>query len=750
MRRRGFLAAAGAFVVALSVDGQLALAAPGKLDAPSPDLFIAIEPDGTVRLVCHRSEMGQHVLTSMAQLLAEELEVEWDRIEVVRADGDAKYGDQNTDGSRSVRRNFDRLRRAGAAMRVMLERAAAGRWKVSPSSVRAQAGTIVHDGSERVLDYGALAADAAKQPMPSGRALTLKPRKDWRFIAKPMPARSVPEVIRGRGQFAMDVQLPGMVVATIARPPTVLGTVASFDDTAALKVPGVLQTAKLPELPTPVLFHPLGGVAVIARDTWSAILGREALKVEWNPGPNAVYDSEAFAETLREQVRKKGDVKRDRGDADEALEKAAKTVRAEYYVPHLAHSSMEPPCAVARWDGDRVECWACVQTPQRARSEVAQACGVPEADVTVHVTLLGGGFGRKSKPDFVVEAALLAREVGKPVKVVWTREDDLRHGYYHTVSAQQLDAGLDEAGTCTAWRHRTAFPTIGSTFTAGLTEPRGGDLDQGAIDTPFDVPNLRLETGRAPAHLRIGWLRSVANIYHAFAVQSFVAEVAHAAGRDPLEVLLELIGPARRVDPSKDGAKYGNYGDSLRDHPIDTGRLAATAKEAGAMAKWGRSLPAGHGLGIAVHRSFNTYVATVIEAALDDDGRLSIPGIWSVMDAGTVVNPNHAASQLEGGTLFGLSNALYGSITAKSGAVVQGNFPQWRVMRMNEAPRTMETKIIESDAPPAGVGEPPTPPAAPALANAIFAASGIRVRTLPVFGTDRHDRLVRDAQEAAQ
>lgn len=742
--RRAFLGGAGALAVGVVLRGRLRADAPSPLadfeggDA-TPSLFIAIEPDGTTRLTCHRSEMGQHTWTAMAQIIAEELDADWARVVIEQAEGHPKYGDQNTDGSRSVRYNFTRLRTAGAAMRSLLVKAAADQWSVRPRDCRTESGQVIHDGSARRLGYGELTTAASALPVPRPRDIQLKERGDWKLIAHPIPSLTVPKIVRGEGTFGMDVQLEGMLYAVIARPPQVLGKVGSVDDAAAKQVPGVTQTVRMPELSDPPHFKPLGGVAVVARDTWSAIKGREALQVEWEAGPHGGYDSEAFAEELMQKVRSPGEVRRERGDVDAALE-GARRIAAEYYVPHLAQSPMEPPAATARWDGDRVECWACVQAPQATRKTVAEVCGIPEEQVTIHVTWLGGGFGRKSKPDFVGEAALIAREVGAPVKVVWTREDDLRHGYYHSVSAQRLEAGLDADGKCVAWLHRTVFPPISSTFVEGATEASWGDLQQGATDTPFDVPNLRLETGEAPAHVRIGWLRSVANIYHAFAVQSFVAELAHAAQRDPKEMLLELIGPARLVDPTTEGAEYGNYGSPMEDYPIDTARLTHVVETAAEMAGWGRTLPAGHGLGIAAHRSFVSYVATVVEVAVID-GKLTIPGVWSAMDAGTVVNPNHAESQLEGGTLFGLSNALYGAITAKDGAIVQGNFPDWRVMRMNESPRQMEVRVIESDAPPGGVGEPPTPPAAPALANAIFAATGVRVRRLPIFGPDRRDRL---------
>lgn len=748
--RRGFVAGAGAGGLAI---GVMLAASPVRADATAagladvrggdatPSLFIEITPEGAVKITCHRSEMGQQVWTSMAQIIADEMEADWSKMEIVQAIGHPRYGDQNTDGSRSVRRNLHRLRVAGAAMRAMLERAAAAEWGVDPLTCRGEQSVVKGPNGESAA-YGALAVRAGELPVPAEGELRLKSRAQWRYIGKPTPSLTVPMITRGQGTFGQDVMLPDMLYAVVARPPQVFGRVASVNDAEALKVAGVVRTVALPAIEPPAMFKALGGVAVVARDTWAAIQGRRALKIEWDAGVNGDYDSQSFAEEMMATARKPGAVRRNHGDVDAAFAGAAKRVEAEYYVPHLSHTQMEPPAATARWSADgKVECWACVQAPQETRAAVAGACGVPEDDVTVNVTWLGGGFGRKSKPDFVVEAALIAREAGKPVKVVWTREDDIQHGYYHSVSAQRMEGALDANGNCTGFLHRTVFPPIPSTFQAGLATPSWGELRLGASDTPFAIPNMRLESGDAPAKVRIGWLRSVSNIYHAFAVQSFAAELAAAAGRDHKDYLLELIGPARLVDPRNDGAEYDNYGEDMDEYPIDTGRLANVIRTVSDMAQWGRQMPAGHGLGIAAHRSFLTYVATVVEVAVDEEGRLTIPNVWSAIDAGTVVNPRHTESQLEGGTLFGLSNALFGAITAKGGAVEQRNFPDFRLMRMNEAPRAMTVKIVESDAPPGGVGEPPTPPAAPALANAIFAATGLRVRKLPVFGTDRANKL---------
>ncbi len=750
--RRDFGLATGAFTVGVALLGGRAVAdqtAGGLPVTPGgevdPALFITIEPDGIVKLTCHRSEMGQQTWTAMAQILADELDVPWELIEIVQAEGHPRYGDQNTDGSRSVRWNMERLRLTGAAMRAMLVSAAAERWGVDTADCQGADG-IVSGPNGRSTTYGELAEAASERPLPAERAIRLKDRSEWRYIGQPMPSLTVPLIVRGEGTFGIDVRLPNMAYAVIARPPVVFGSVRSVEDSATLEVPGVLRTVQLASPKAPALFKPLGGVAVIAEDTFAAIRGREELVIEWEAGPNGGYDTDTFVAAMLETAGQQGTVRRDRGDIETALAEADRRIEADYVVPHLAQAPMEPPVATARWDGDRVECWASTQAPQSARSTVAEVCGVPEENVTINVTWLGGGFGRKSKADFVAEAALLAREVGRPVKVTWTREDDLRHGYYHSISAQHLEGGLDADGNTMAFLHRTVFPPIPSTFQAGAETPSWGELRLGASDTPFATPNLRLETGDAPAHLRIGWLRAVANIYHAFAVQSFAHELANAAGRDPKDYLLELIGPPRLIDPREEGVEeYDNYGSPMEDYPIDTGRMRNVIETVADMADWGREMPRGSGLGVAMHRSFCTYCATVVEVSVDDEGRLAIPAVWSALDAGTVANPRHTAAQIEGGTLYGLSNALYGEITTSSGAVEQWNFPDFRVMRMNEAPRRMETHIVESVAPPGGVGEPPTPPAAPALANAIFSATGERIRRLPIFSGERRDRLaVRD------
>lgn len=740
--RRGFLAATGGLALSVALVGQVRAQAASPLadvtggDA-SPSLWVSIEENGNVKITCHRSEMGQQTWTAMGQIVADELEASWENVEIVQALGDAKYGDQNTDGSRSVRYNFHRLRVAGAAMRTMLRRAAADEWNVDVQSCNAELGVVTHLESGRKLTYGELASAASDQPVPDEAQITLKTSNEWRYIGQPVPSLTVPRIVSGDSAYGIDVDRPGMVYATIARPPQVFGKTGAFYDAEAKAVPGVLQTVRLPDLEPPALFKALGGVAVVATDTWAAIQGRDALEIEWLDGPNAGATSDARQAELEATARLPGDVRRNRGDVDAALDAAASRVEAEYYVPHLSQSPLEPPSATAEWTDGKLECWAAVQDPQSARNVLAQILGLALEDVTVHATWLGGAFGRKSKPDFVVEAALISREVGRPVKVTWTREDDIRHGYFHAGSAQRFEAGLDAEGTCTAFLHRTVFPTISSTFAPGANQPSALEMNLGATDTPFAAPNLRVESGRSSEDLRIGWLRSVCNIQHAFGVQSFAAELAHAVGRDPKDYLLELIGEPRKVDPTQEGAEYPNYDASLEEYPIETGRLSNVIRLASEMAGWGRSLPQGHGIGIAAHRSFLTYVAMVVEVAVDAEGSIGFPGVWLAVDAGTVVNPKHVRAQMEGGMLYGLSNALYGEITYSGGEVDQLNFPDWRLMRMEEAPRKFEVEIVSSNAPPAGVGEPGTPPAAPALANAIFAATGQRIRSLPILGPDR-------------
>ncbi len=738
--RRGFLrgmASAGAFVLCvrylpetLHAEG---LPANAKVDhaAFNPGVYLGIDTDGTVHIIAHRSEMGTTSRTSVPLILADELDADWKRVKLEQAIGDERYGSQNTDGSHSIREFYEPMRQAGATARLMLTQAAANKWGVPASECAADLHTIVHTPSKRRIGYGELAADAAKLPVPKTTELKFKPKSAWRYIGKGSPSYDLSDVVTGKAGYGMDARVEGMVYASIQRPPVLGGKVKSFDDKDALKVPGVSQTVTIDPFQGPWGFQPLGGVAVLAKNTWSAFQGRKSLKIDWENGPNESYNSDVYKKQLQETARKSAKVVRNVGDVDATFAKGGKVIEAEYYVPHLSHAAMEPLVAVADFKDGKVTAWAPTQNPQAVQDTVAKALGISKTDVICNVTLLGGGFGRKSKPDYVAEAAILSKKVGRPVKVVWTREDDIQFDFYHSVAAMYLKASVDDRGKPTAWLQRSAFPPIGS-----MGDPKsyyGGDFElaMGSTDVPFNVPNLRVENGQATAQIRIGWLRSVANIYHAFGVQTFADELAHAAGRDPLDYMMELIGPPRVVDMTN--VKNPNYGANYDVYPNDTGRLRNVLQIAADKSGWGkRKMGKGQGMGIAVHRSFLTYVANVVEVQVTDDGKLHIPRVETVVDAGLITNPEAARAQFEGAAVFGTSIALSGNITATNGAVNQSNFDTYPVTRMREAPLQTNVHLVESDAPPAGVGEPGVPPFIPALCNAIFAATGKRVRELPL------------------
>jgi isoquinoline 1-oxidoreductase beta subunit len=702
-----------------------------------PRVFVSIAKDGTVSIVCHRSEMGQGVRTGIPMIVADELEADWARVKIVQAPGDeVRYGNQDTDGSRSTRHFLRPMRETGAAARMMLEAAAAKRWGVPVGEVAAENHAVLHKASGRKLGYGELAEEAGTMPVPAQDQLRLKDPVRFRYIGKGLPMIDGLDITTGRAIYGQDVQLPGMKYAVVARPPVYGGKVQSLDAKAAMAIPGVEKIVQIEGTPPPSAFAPLGGVAVIAANTWIALKARDALKIEWDDGPNVEYDSKGYERQLHETSRKPGKVVRKEGDFDAAYAKATKKVEAEYYLPHHAHATMEPPAATARIVNGKCEVWACVQSPQGTRDLVAKRLGIPAADVTVNVTLLGGGFGRKSKADFAVEAAVLSKEMGgAPVKVVWSREDDIRNGYYHTVSAERVEAGLDEKGKAVAWRHNSVAPSLFALFGPDPKHENPLELGMGLVDNPFEIPNIRVENGEAQAMTRVGWFRSVSNIPHAFAVQSFAAELAAAAGRDQKDYLLELIGSARIFDPSQSSADpYWNNGEDPQVYRIETARLRGVVELAAEKAGWGRQLAPRHGLGIAVHRSFVSYIATVVEVAVDEKGVLTIPRVDVAVDCGPTVNPDGVRKQIEGACVMGLSLATKGEISYKRGRVEQGNFDDYDVTRINEAPRVTNVHIVPHgyDVPPGGVGEPGVPPFVPALTNAIFAATGKRIRRLPI------------------
>ena len=669
-------------------------------------------------------------------ILADELEADWAKVRIVQAPGDeVRYGNQDTDGSRSTRHFFMPMRRCGAAARQMLESAAAARWGVPASEVTAKNHQLLHRSTGRMLGYGEVARDAAALPVPAASDLKLKKTADFRYIGKgKLPIVDGFDITTGKAVYGIDVVLPDMLFAVIARTPVYGGTLRSFDAADAMKAPGVVKVVEIKGSPIPSAFQPLPGVAVIATNTWAAMNGRKALKLDWEGGPNATYSSDSYRAAMEAAAGKPGKLIRNTGDVDAAMKSAAKVVKAQYYVPHLTQAPMESPCATARLKDGRCEVWGPFQSPQAVRNDVAKRLDLSPDRVAVNVTLLGGGFGRKSKGDYAIEAALLARETGgKPVKVVWTRDDDLHHSFYHTVSVEHLEAGLDASGKPVAWLHRSVGPTLMALFMPDPKTESPIELGMGLTNVPFAVTNLRVENPEAAAHTRIGWYRAVSNIPHAFAIQSFVSEMAHAAKRDPKDFLLELLGPPRKIDP-RDINDTWNHGEDPTAYPVDIGRLRRVVTTVAKEANWGRSMPKGRGLGIAAHYSFTTYVASVVEVAVDGKGQLTIPRVDIAIDCGAIVNPERVRSQMEGACQMGIGNALAGEITFKDGRAQQDNFHQFEVLRMNAAPKVIVVHLIpgDYDAPLGGAGEPGVPPIAPALTNAIFAATGKRIRSLPI------------------
>lgn len=742
--RRGFMKGLlGAGALVLGVHYVPKMLWPGHDDstltdadraALHPNAFVGIETDGTVYIVASRSEMGTVIRTSLPLVVADELDADWKRVKIDQAIGDKRYGDQNTDGSHSIRSFYDVMRQAGATARVMLIRAAAEKWNVPASQCQTELHTVVHSSTGRRLSYGELASAAAKLEVPKKQDVQLKTKNEWRYIGKGMKSYDLTDLCTGRAVYGMDVRRDGMAYASIEHPPVLGGKIKSVDDSEALKVTGVHQTIPIDPFKPPCAFQPLGGVAVIADNTWAAFQGRKKLKIEWDNGPNATYDSDEYKKELYATARKPGKVIRNIGDADATFAKATNVFEAEYYVPLLAHAPMEPMVAAAEFKDGKVTAWCPTQNPQAVQAIVSQELGIPKEHVICHVTLLGGGFGRKSKPDYVAEAAVLSKKTGRPVKVVWTREDDIRFDYYNAVAAMYMKAALDTKGMATAWLQRSVFPPITSIFDVNAVYGDPAHLQQGWTDVPYDIPNLRIENGPAPAHVRIGWLRSVANIYHAFAVQTFTDELAHRAGRDRVEYLLELLGPPRTLDFK--GTDYPNYGADMTTYPWETGRLRRVTEMVAEKSNWGkRKMGKGTGIGFAAHRSFLSYVATVVEVEVSDQGDIKIPRVDTVVDAGLVVNPEVVRAQFEGAAVFGTSVARTGEITAKNGVIEQSNFDTYPVARINEAPYQTNVYLVESDAPPAGVGEPGVPPFIPALCNAIFVATGKRVRELPLART---------------
>ena len=740
--RRGFLGTTGAFALAAyalpaSAFDRYPTGADGMEHGivEDPLVFVSIDADGTVTLVAHRSEMGTGSRTSIPMVIADEMEADWSRVKIIQAPGDEpKYGNQDTDGSRSMRHHIQAARKIGGSVRTMLARAAAAEWGVEPGQVTVELHQVKGPAGQ-TAEFGDLAEAAMAQPVPAHEEIVYKSEDQFRYIGKgEIQIVDLHDITTGKAVYGADIVLEGMKFAVIARPPVVGGKAISFDATEALAVPGVESVHELPYGGLAMKFAPLGGIAVVASNTWAALAGREKLQIEWEAGAHGSYSSGPYMAEMIATSEAPGTSARDQGDIDGALSNAAKTFTRTYTQQHMAHIPMEPPAAIANYTAEGLEIWAPVQSPYTTRTDTAQALELDPEKVKVNVTLLGGGFGRKSKADFVTEAALLSREVGAPVRVQWTREDDIHHSFYHTTSAERIEVALNDDGKVTGWLHRSVAPSILSTFAPDEGNVLPLEQGMGMSDLPFDIPNIRCESGKALAHTRIGWFRAVSNIPHAWAIGSFVGELAEELGKDQKEMWLELIGSPRILDPVAAGLPddFWNYGEPDGAFPIDTGRLAHVLSVAADGIGYGKSLPEGEGIGLAVHRSFVSYVACAARVKVAD-GQITVPEMHMAIDCGFCANPERVESQMQGAAVMGMTVALHSGITFENGAVVQSNFYDYNVVRSDNYP-TVTTHIIPHpfSVHASGVGEPGVPPVAPAIANGLFAATGERKRALPI------------------
>jgi isoquinoline 1-oxidoreductase subunit beta len=712
MQRREFLKAGaalgGGLLISLYVPEFVpaARAADSAVKPVALNAFVRIGSDESVTVISNHSEMGQGIYTSLPMLLNEELEADWARVRVESSPVEAVYnhtvfGLMMTGGSTTTNSEYDRFRKMGAMARIMLITAAAQSWDVDPQTCHAAKGYVIHTPSGRRASYGSL-ADAASRIAPP-KDIPLKDPKDFTLVGKPVRRLDTPSKTNGTAQFGLDVYIPGMLTAVVARAPVFGGKVISFNADAAKAIPGVVNVVQVPS-----------GVAVIARGFWPAKLGREKLEINWDDGPGAAISTVAMRENFSALSKTPGAVARKTGDTAAALASAAKTITAEYEVPYLAHCMMEPLNTVVDLHEDRCEIWTGTQFQTGDRAAAAKVAGLKPEQVTLHTTLLGGGFGRRANPacDFVTEATEVAKAAKVPVKVVWTREDDIRGGWYRPMWYDHFTAGLDASGNPVAWTHTIVGQSImtGTMFEAyGVKDGIDSASVEGAADILYGIPNLRVELHTPKNEVPVQWWRSVGHSHTGFSVEAFLDEVAHAGGKDPYQLRRTL----------------------LAGQP----RMLAVLDLAAQKANWGSALPAGRARGIATHFSFDSYVAQVAEVSVEQDGTVHVHRVVAAVDCGQTVNPDTVQAQLEGGIIFGLTAALKTEITLQKGRVQQSNFNDYPMLRMFESP-VIEVFIVPSSEHPTGVGEPGVPPVAPAVANAIFAATGKRVRRLPIHPQD--------------
>ncbi len=690
----------------------------------APGAWLTIHPDDTATITVAKSEMGQGVRTTLALIVAEEADLDWDRVRVRQAPADEEtYGRQGTGGSASVRGSWTTLREAGATARAMLVAAAARELGAPAEELSTEAGHVVHAGSGRRLSYGALADAAARERPPE--APPLKAPSEWRLLGREHVGVDVRDIVTGRAEYGLDARMDGMRYAAVGRCPTHGGRLRRYDAARALRVPGVRQVVEVPAVGNGVNVH--AGVAVVADDTWAAFRGRDALEIEWERGPGAADTSEAYTARMREAVSRPGAATVNRvGDPDRQLELSAPDARhtATYEVPFISHATMEPQNCTAHVRGDRCVIRAPTQFPNWAKGAVAEALGIPAENVEVSVSLLGGGYGRRINPDYAVEAALVAREVDAPVKVVWSREDDLRHDFYRPPAVHRIDAVVGADGYPVAWRHRFSTAAISGSYEERVDQEAFGVSEaDGAGNMSYRVAHRSSEYTYLPSHITRGWWRAVHTTHGTFAVECFIDELAERAGIDPLEYRLALIDELPVERPG-----------FPEDFPFRPERLKGVLRLAADKAGWGRRLPQGHAMGIACGIDHLTYAADVVEVSVRGD-ELRLEKVVVAADCGPVLNPDLGRAQLQGGALQGISAALGEKLTVRDGAIVEGNFDAYRLLRMADAPPVVEAHFVETDAHPTGLGEPAVPPAAPALANAIYAATGVRHRTLPIRGT---------------